>query len=81
MRAVTIDDGALAIAERPDPSPGPGEILVGVRAAGVNGADILQRKGGYPAPPGSPADIRGSSWPARSSSAGATPSASPSATA
>jgi NADPH2:quinone reductase len=59
MRAVTIDDGALAIAERPDPSPGPGEILVAVRAAGINGADILQRKGGYPAPPGSPADIPG----------------------
>jgi NADPH2:quinone reductase len=59
MRAVTIDDGALAIAERPDPTPGPGEILVAVRAAGVNGADILQRKGGYPAPPGSPADVPG----------------------
>jgi NADPH2:quinone reductase len=59
MRAVTIDDGALAIAERPDPTPGPGEILVAIRAAGVNGADILQRKGGYPAPPGSPADIPG----------------------
>jgi len=59
MQAVTIDDGALVIAERPDPSPGPGEILVAVRAAGVNGADILQRKGGYPAPAGSPADIPG----------------------
>lgn len=59
MRAVTIDDGALVLAERPDPEPGPGEILVAVRAAGVNGADILQRKGGYPAPPGSPADIPG----------------------
>jgi len=59
MRAVTIDDGALAIADRPDLEPGPGEILVAVRAAGINGADILQRKGGYPAPPGSPADIPG----------------------
>ena len=59
MRAVTIDDGALAIAERPDPTAGPGEILVAVRAAGINGADILQRKGGYPAPPGSPADVPG----------------------
>jgi NADPH:quinone reductase len=59
MRALTIDDGALAIAERPDPSPGPGEVLVAVRAAGINGADILQRKGGYPAPPGPPADIPG----------------------
>ena len=34
-------------------------MLVRVRAAGLNGADILQRKGGYPAPPGSPPDIPG----------------------
>jgi len=59
MRAVTIDDGALSVAEHPDPRPGRGEILVAVRAAGINGADVLQRKGGYPAPPGSPADIPG----------------------
>ncbi|HYI79474.1 MAG TPA: zinc-binding dehydrogenase [Thermoleophilaceae bacterium] len=59
MRAVTIADGALSIAERPDPEPGSGEILVAVRAAGINGADILQRKGAYPAPPGAPADIPG----------------------
>ena len=59
MRAVTIADGALSVEERPDPSPGPGEVLVAVRAAGVNGADILQRKGAYPAPPGAPADIPG----------------------
>jgi NADPH:quinone reductase len=59
MRAVTIVDGGLEIAERPDPAPGPGEILVRVRGAGINGADILQRKGAYPAPPGAPADIPG----------------------
>jgi len=59
MRAVTIADGALSVADRPDPKPGPGEVLVAVRAAGVNGADILQRKGAYPAPPGAPADIPG----------------------
>lgn len=59
MRAVTISDGALSIAERPDPEPGSGEILVAVRAAGINGADVLQRKGAYPAPPGAPADIPG----------------------
>jgi len=59
MQAVTIDDGALSVAERPDPSPERDEILVAVRAAGINGADILQRKGGYPAPPGAPADIPG----------------------
>lgn len=59
MRAVTIADGALSIEDRPDPEPGPGEVLVRVRAAGINGADILQRKGAYPAPPGSPVDIPG----------------------
>jgi NADPH:quinone reductase len=59
VRAVTIRDHALAVEERPDPEPGHGELLVRVRAAGVNGADILQRGGGYPAPPGSPADIPG----------------------
>ena len=59
MRAATIADETLSIEEHPDPVPGKGEVLVRVRAAGVNGADILQRKGGYPAPPGSPADIPG----------------------
>jgi NADPH2:quinone reductase len=59
MRAVTIADGTLSIEQRPDPTPGPGEILVAVKAAGINGADILQRKGAYPAPPGVPADIPG----------------------
>src|SRR5919107_5507116 len=59
MRAATISDGSVAVAEHPDPEPGKGELLVRVRAAGVNGADILQRKGGYPAPPGSPPDIPG----------------------
>jgi NADPH2:quinone reductase len=59
VRAVTIRDNALVVEERPDPEPGHGELLVRVRAAGVNGADILQRGGGYPAPPGSPADIPG----------------------
>lgn len=59
MRAVTIDDGALRLEEHPDPTPARGEVLVAVKAAGVNGADMLQRKGAYPAPPGSPADIPG----------------------
>ena len=45
--------------ERPDPEPGKGELLVRVRAAGLNGADMLQRRGAYPAPPGSPPDIPG----------------------
>ncbi len=59
MRAATISDGAVAVTEHPDPQPGAGEVLVRVRSAGINGADILQRKGAYPAPPGSPADIPG----------------------
>src|SRR3954449_4345178 len=60
MKAATIkDDGVLVVAEHPDPEPGQGEVLVRVKAAGLNGADMLQRRGGYPAPPGSPADIPG----------------------
>ncbi|HEV2062749.1 MAG TPA: alcohol dehydrogenase catalytic domain-containing protein, partial [Solirubrobacteraceae bacterium] len=59
MRAATVVDGDLEVRDHPDPEPGKGEVLVRVRAAGVNGADILQRKGGYPAPPGSPPDIPG----------------------
>ena len=59
MRAATIRDGAVVVAEHPDPSPQAGEILVRVRAAGLNGADVLQMRGLYPAPPGSPPDIPG----------------------
>ncbi|MEM9189141.1 MAG: NAD(P)H-quinone oxidoreductase [Myxococcota bacterium] len=39
--------------------PGPSELLVSVRAAGLNRADTLQRRGFYPAPPGAPATIPG----------------------
>jgi putative PIG3 family NAD(P)H quinone oxidoreductase len=59
MRAATIDDGELAVREHEDPEPGAGEVLVRVRAAGVNGADMHQRAGRYPAPAGSPPDIPG----------------------
>ncbi len=59
MRAVTIADGELAIRDHDDPVPEHGQILVAVKAAGLNGADMLQRKGAYPAPPGSPQDIPG----------------------
>jgi NADPH2:quinone reductase len=59
MRAVTIRDGDLAVEEHADPQPGTGELLVRVRAAGLNGADMLQRKGLYPAPPGAPKDVPG----------------------
>jgi NADPH:quinone reductase len=47
------------VAERPDPQPGRGELLVRVAAAGINGADLHQVRGAYPAPPGSPPDICG----------------------
>lgn len=59
MRAVTIRDERLEVLEHPDPEPGAGEVLVAVRGAGINGADLLQRRGRYPAPPGSPQDIPG----------------------
>jgi NADPH2:quinone reductase len=59
MRAATIRDGEIVVAEHPDPEPGAGEVLVRVRGAGINGADVQQRAGRYPAPPGSPQDIPG----------------------
>jgi NADPH2:quinone reductase len=59
VKAVTVRDGELLVEEHPDPAPGAGELLVRVRAAGLNGADMLQRRGLYPAPPGVPQDIPG----------------------
>jgi NADPH:quinone reductase len=60
MRAVTIkDDHSLSVEQHDDPAPGAGEVLVAVQAAGLNGADMHQRLGRYPAPPGSPQDIPG----------------------
>lgn len=58
MRAVTFADGAVVVDDRPDPRPGTGEVLVGVRAAGLNGADVLQRAGYYAPPPGA-SDVPG----------------------
>jgi putative PIG3 family NAD(P)H quinone oxidoreductase len=59
MRAATIRDGEIAVQEHPDPEPQSGELLVRVRAAGLNGADMVQLKGLYPAPAGAPPDIPG----------------------
>ncbi len=59
MRAATIRDQQIVVEEHPDPEPGSGEALVRVHAAGLNGADMMQRRGLYPAPPGSPQDIPG----------------------
>ncbi|MEU5949641.1 NAD(P)H-quinone oxidoreductase [Micromonospora sp. NPDC047465] len=59
MRAMTIPEpggpDALVWSEVPDPEPGPGEVVVDVRATAVNRADLLQRQGHYPPPPGAPA--------------------------
>src|SRR4051794_15334296 len=59
VRAATIRDGSISVEEHPDPEPQAYEALVRVRAAGLNGADMLQLKGRYPAPPGAPQDIPG----------------------
>jgi NADPH2:quinone reductase len=63
MRAIIIRQPGgpevLQEQERGVPEPGPGEILVRVRASALNRADLLQRRGAYPAPPGAPADIPG----------------------
>ncbi len=59
MRAVTIREQQLVVEEQPDPVPGAGEVLVRVRAAGLNGADMMQRRGLYPAPAGSSQEIPG----------------------
>ena len=59
MLATVIADGALRIEERPTPQPTGTAVLVAVHGAGLNGADLLQRRGLYPAPPGVPADIPG----------------------
>jgi NADPH2:quinone reductase len=59
MMAVVGDGaGGLSILERPVPQPGPEEVLIKIAAAGVNGPDVVQRKGHYPPPPGAP-DILG----------------------
>ena len=81
MRAVTIRDKELSVEDHPDPEPGSGEILVRVRGAGINGADMMQRRGMYPAPPGAPADIPASSSPVRSSASARARRASTRATA
>jgi NADPH:quinone reductase len=59
VRAATIQDGKLVVEDRPDPEASRGELLVRVRSAGLNSADMLQLRGHYPAPPGSPPDIPG----------------------
>jgi NADPH:quinone reductase-like Zn-dependent oxidoreductase len=63
VRAVTFSgvggNEVVRFTGRPDPVPGDHEVVVAARFAGVNWADVAQRAGHYPAPPGSPADIPG----------------------
>ncbi|MFG1996701.1 NAD(P)H-quinone oxidoreductase [Actinoplanes sp. NPDC048988] len=55
MHAIVIEDKKLALREVPDPVPAEGEVVVDVTAAGVNRADVSQRQGFYPPPPGASA--------------------------
>ncbi len=59
MQAITLpsfgDPDVLTLAELDDPVPGPGEVLLDVAATAVNRADLMQRRGLYPPPPGAPA--------------------------
>jgi putative PIG3 family NAD(P)H quinone oxidoreductase len=56
MRAITITEyggpAVLRLTEQPDPRPGPGEVLIDVASTAVNRADLMQRQGRYPPPPG-----------------------------
>jgi NADPH2:quinone reductase len=70
VKAVTIVDGALRWQDHPDPQPGPGDLMVSVAAAGINAADLMQRQGHYPAPPGSPQDIPGLEFAGRVAATG-----------
>jgi len=62
MRAVIAPEPggpeALVLTDRPDPSPGPGEVVLDMTATAVNRADTLQRQGSYPPPPGA-SDVLG----------------------
>ena len=53
MKAAFAEDGQkLVLTEMPRPQPGPGEVQVEVAASGLNRADIAQKAGAYPPPPG-----------------------------
>ena len=61
MRAVVVPEPggpeALTVTELPDPEPGAGEVVIDLAATAVNRADLLQRQGFYPPPPGAPDTI------------------------
>lgn len=54
MKAIREIDGTLVWTDHPAPEPGPGEVRIRVRATAVNRADLVQRSGRYPPPPGAP---------------------------
>jgi NADPH:quinone reductase-like Zn-dependent oxidoreductase len=59
VRAAVVRDGRIEVDDRPDPEAGVGQVLVRVRASGINAPDLAQRAGRYAAPAGAPADIPG----------------------
>ncbi len=63
MRAIVFTGAGgaevMELAERPDPVPGSDEVLVAATHSGINPADVSQRAGNYPPPPGAPADVPG----------------------
>ena len=59
MKAVTVNDSSVTLAEVDGPQLSAGDAVIEVRAAGLNAADLLQARGFYPAPAGWPADILG----------------------
>jgi NADPH:quinone reductase-like Zn-dependent oxidoreductase len=59
VRAIVLHGEELRLEERPDPVPGSSEVLVAAPYAALNPADLAQRAGRYPAPPGAPQDVPG----------------------
>jgi NADPH2:quinone reductase len=60
MRAVVgLGDGRVEVQDRPAPTPGGRELAIALASAGLNNADLLQARGNYPPPPGTPPDLLG----------------------
>lgn len=70
MLAVTFVDRQVVVGARPDPVIGPDGVMVAVAGAGLNGADLLQRAGNYPAPPRIPDDQPGLEFAGRVTAVG-----------
>jgi NADPH:quinone reductase len=70
LKVLAVTDGKLSYVERDTPEPGGTQVLVEIAGTGVNRADLLQRMGRYPAPPGSPADVPGLEFSGRVAACG-----------